>query len=54
MIDPKSAGAYYNQAIANYFDKEYYKPWKDIKKAQVLGYKIPSQFLKNLHNASKR
>jgi tetratricopeptide (TPR) repeat protein len=53
-IDPKSAGAYYNRAIAYYFKKEYEKSWKDIFKAQDLGYKIPSKFLENLRNASKR
>ena len=52
-IDPKSAGAYYNRAIVYYFKKEYNNSWKDIKKAQDLGYKIPSKFLENLRNASK-
>jgi len=53
-IDPKSADAYYNRGIAYYFKKEYDKSWKDIKKAQDLGYKIPSKFLENLRNASGR
>ena len=52
-INPKGAGAYYNRATAYYFKKEYDKSWKDIYKAQDLGYKIPSKFLENLRNASK-
>ncbi|HYA90215.1 MAG TPA: tetratricopeptide repeat protein, partial [Thermodesulfobacteriota bacterium] len=53
-IDPKSADAYYHRATAYYFRKEFDKSWKDIKKAQDLGYKIPSKFLENLRDASGR
>jgi Tfp pilus assembly protein PilF len=52
-IDPKSAGAYYYRATAYYFKKEYDKSWRDIKKAQDLGYKIPPKFLENLRKASE-
>ena len=53
-IDPKSADAYYNRGIAYYFKKEYNKSWKDIRQAQDLGYKIPSEFLDSLRKASGR
>jgi tetratricopeptide (TPR) repeat protein len=53
-IDPKNAGAYYNRATAYYFNKRYDKSWKHIKKAQDLGYKIPSKFLEKLRKASGR
>jgi tetratricopeptide (TPR) repeat protein len=53
-MDPKSAGVYYYRATAYYFGKDYDKSWKDIKKAQDFGYKIPSKFLENLRKASGR
>jgi len=40
--------------IAYYFRKEYGKSWENIKKAQSLGYQIPSEFLDALRKASGR
>jgi len=46
--------AYGNRGRAYYFKKEYDKSWEDIKKAQALGYQIPSEFLDDLRKASGR
>ena len=51
-IDPGFAEAYFNQGRAYYFRMEYDKSWEDIRKAQNLGYKIPAEFLDDLHKAS--
>jgi len=53
-IDPERADACYGRAVAYYFKKQYDESWKDIKKTEDLGYKIPPKFLENLCNASGR
>jgi tetratricopeptide (TPR) repeat protein len=53
-IEPNAAGPYFYRAIPYYFKKKYDESWKDIKKAEDLGYKIPSNFLENLRKASGR
>src|SRR4030067_264488 len=47
-INPRDALAYYHRARAYYFKKEYDKSWRDIRKAQDLGYKVPRKFLDDL------
>jgi tetratricopeptide (TPR) repeat protein len=53
-IDPKYALAYYNRGRAYYDNGDYEKAWEDIKKARSLGYKVPSEFLKNLKEAYEK
>ena len=51
-IDPKYALAYYNRGHIYHYNKgDYEKAWVDIKKARSLGYKVPSEFFKNLQEA---
>ena len=54
QIDPKAASTYYHRGVAYYFKKDYEKSWKDVKKAQDLGYQIPSDFLDKVRKASGR
>jgi tetratricopeptide (TPR) repeat protein len=51
-INPTYAEAYVSRGRGYYFKGEYGKSWEDIKKAQDLGYKIPAEFLDDLHRAS--
>jgi tetratricopeptide (TPR) repeat protein len=53
-INPWYAEAYYNRGRSYYVKKEYDESWKDIKRAQDLGYKIPAEFLDDLRKASER
>ena len=53
-INPKDSETYYNRGINYYFKREYDKSWEDMKKAQDLGYQIPSKFLDDLRKASGR
>ena len=53
-IDPKFAKAYNNRGVAYYYKKEYDKSWDDVKRAQNLGYQIPTKFLDDLQKASGR
>jgi tetratricopeptide (TPR) repeat protein len=53
-INPRDALAYYHRARACYFKKEYDKSWRDIRKAQDLGYKVPLKFLDDFRKASGR
>jgi tetratricopeptide (TPR) repeat protein len=53
-IDPKYSLAYYNRGNAYYYKGEYENAWEDIKKARSLGYKVPSEFLKNLKEAYEK
>ncbi len=46
-INSKDAQVFYNRGLAYYF-----KFWKDIQKAQELGYKIPPDFLEDLRKTS--
>ena len=50
-INPRYAKAYCNRGIAYYFKEEYEKSWKDVKKAQSLGYQIHPEFLDQLRKA---
>ena len=45
-INPRLAGVYNNRAVAFYFKKAYDQAWKDIRKAQSLGYKVDPGFSK--------
>lgn len=55
-IENKSqySGAYYNRAIAYYFNQEYDKSWQDVYKAQALGSKFKPEFIEALKKASGR
>lgn len=53
-INPKYASAYYYRGHIYHYNGEYEKAWEDIKKARSLGYKIPSEFLKNLKEAYEK
>jgi tetratricopeptide (TPR) repeat protein len=53
-IDSKYSLAYYNRGNAYYYKGEYENAWEDIKKARSLGYKVPSEFLKNLKEAYEK
>jgi len=50
-IDPSFAEAYFSRGRAHYFKREYDKSREDIRKAQDLGYKLPAEFLEDLHKA---
>jgi tetratricopeptide (TPR) repeat protein len=47
-INPNYAKAYNNRAIAYFKKKEYDKSWKDIYRAQMLGYKVRPEFIEQL------
>jgi len=53
-IDPKYASAYYHRGHIYHYKGEYEMAWEDIKKARSLGYRIPSEFLKNLKEAYEK
>jgi tetratricopeptide (TPR) repeat protein len=53
-INPEYAEAYVTRGRSYYFREEYDKSWKDIKKAQDLGYTIPVEFLDDLRRAPGR
>lgn len=58
-IDPRTAAVgYVSRAIAHHGLKNYDKAWDDVRKAQDLGYKFDTEFLKeflkNLREASGR
>jgi tetratricopeptide (TPR) repeat protein len=53
-IDPKYASAYYHRGHIYHYNGEYEKAWEDIKKARSFGYKVPSEFLKNLKEAYEK
>jgi tetratricopeptide (TPR) repeat protein len=53
-VDPKYASAYYYRGHIYHYNGEYEKAWEDIKKARSLGYKVPSEFLKNLNEAYEK
>jgi tetratricopeptide (TPR) repeat protein len=53
-IDPKYASAYYYRGNIYHYKGDYEKAWEDIKKARSLGYKVPSEFLKNLKEAYEK
>jgi tetratricopeptide (TPR) repeat protein len=51
-VNPRYALAYYSRGRVYYLRKEYGKSMEDVNKAQALGYKIPAEFLDDLHKAS--
>jgi tetratricopeptide (TPR) repeat protein len=53
-INPIDMLAYWNRAVAYFLVKEYDKSWKDIKKAQDLGYNVHPKFLEDLRKHSGR
>jgi hypothetical protein len=53
-INPRDAMGYVIRSTAYYFQKEYGKSWKDVEKAQYLGYRIDPEFLDDLRKASGR
>jgi tetratricopeptide (TPR) repeat protein len=53
-INPRDAMAYVIRGTAYYFQKEYEKSWKDVEKAEYLGYRIDPEFLDDLRKASGR
>ncbi|HTZ11052.1 MAG TPA: tetratricopeptide repeat protein [Candidatus Margulisiibacteriota bacterium] len=50
--NPKYAGAYYNRAIAYFYDSEYDKSWQDVSIAESLGCKFSDDFIESLIKAS--
>jgi len=46
--------AYYSRGNAYYYKGEYENAWVDIQKARSLGYKVPSDFYKNLREAYEK
>ena len=52
--NPTNAEAYISRGRGYYSRGEYDKSWEDIKKAQDLGYKIPTEFLCDLRRTSGR
>jgi len=53
-INPKDASAYHSRALAYFFQKDYDKAWKDVRKAQNLGYDVGSEFLEELKQATQK
>ncbi|MEW6104661.1 MAG: tetratricopeptide repeat protein [bacterium] len=53
-INPRYAEAYNNRGVVYYAKGEYDKAWKDVYKAQSLGYQVKPEFLKLLRKASGR
>jgi tetratricopeptide (TPR) repeat protein len=53
-INPEYAEAYVSRGRSYYFRGEYDKSWRDMKKAQDLGYSIPAEFLDDLRRAFGR
>jgi tetratricopeptide (TPR) repeat protein len=52
--NPDYPGAYYNRAIAYYYKKNYEQSWRDVHKAESLGYVFSVNFIKSLQKASHR
>lgn len=53
-IDPKYASAYYYRGQIYHYKKEYEMAWEDIKKAKILGYRVPPEFFKDLKEAYEK
>lgn len=53
-INPGLAMAYNIRAAAFWGRREYKKAWDDVHKAQNLGYRVDTRFLKDLRKASGR
>lgn len=52
--NPNSGGSYYNRAIAYYYYQDYDSCWRDVHKAQELGYEFDRNFISALKKASQR
>jgi len=52
-INPKYVSAYFNRACSYYIKKNYVKAWEDVHKAQDMGHRINSWFLKALREVSR-
>jgi hypothetical protein len=52
--EPQYSGAYYNRAIAYYFNQEYEKSWQDVCTAQALGGEFKLEFLGALKKALEK
>lgn len=50
-LRPDFAKAYYSRAIIYYNKREYAKSWQDVHKAETLGFKVDSKFLKKVSKA---
>jgi lipoprotein NlpI len=53
-INPKLGQAYNNRAIVYFYKGEYDKAWKDVHKAEALGYKPKPKFIEQLKAESGR
>jgi tetratricopeptide (TPR) repeat protein len=51
--NPQNARAYYERGLVYYNKAEYDKAWEDVRKAQGLGYQVPTEFLRLLSEASQ-
>lgn len=53
--NPTYGGGYYNRAIAYfYYQNNYDKCWRDVHKAEALGYRFDKNFIQALQKASGR
>ena len=53
-INPKYANTYNNRAMAYFKKQQYINSWKDVHRAQALGYKVNHKFIEALKKASER
>jgi tetratricopeptide (TPR) repeat protein len=53
-LNPRHALAYYNRAVAWFFQHNYPKAWADVKRFQQMGGKPDPQFMRDLSKASGR
>ena len=52
-IEPDRAELYNNRAVVYFSKKEYAKSWEDVRRAEMLGYKVPPGFIEQLKKDSK-
>lgn len=50
--NPQNARAYYERGLIYYEQGDYDQAWRDVRKAQSLGYDVPQEFLRLLTEAS--
>jgi tetratricopeptide (TPR) repeat protein len=53
-LKPKDVAGYNNRAVAYFFKKDYNAAWKDVHKAEALGYVVYPKFIEELKKASGR
>lgn len=53
-LNPNNADSYSSRAYLYFRNKEYDKSWKDVDKAEALGYKFDPDFIKVLKKASSK